>query len=128
LWLLGYPEAALADIDYALTDAREIGQVATLMYALGHLTHFFCGNYAASMAQSDELLALADQKGASLLFWKARGMMNRGCVLAMTGKPADAVQVITSGIAARRSTGATLNVWFSHLPRAYADLKQFDDA
>jgi len=44
LWLLGYPEAALADIDYALTDAREIGQVATLMYALGHLTHFFCGN------------------------------------------------------------------------------------
>jgi len=93
LWLLGYPEAALADIDYALTDAREIGQVATLMYALGHLTHFFCGNYAASMAQSDELLALADQKGASLLFWKARGMMHRGCVLAMTGKPADAVQV-----------------------------------
>jgi hypothetical protein len=37
LWLLGYPEAALADIDYALTDAREIGQVATLMYALGLL-------------------------------------------------------------------------------------------
>jgi hypothetical protein len=45
LWLLGYPEAALADIDYALTDAREIGQVATLMYALGlaGLTPFFCG-------------------------------------------------------------------------------------
>jgi hypothetical protein len=36
--------------------------------------------------------------------------------------------VITSGIAARRSTGATLNVSFSHLVKAYADLKQFDDA
>ena len=28
LWLLGYPEAALADADHALKDAREIGQAA----------------------------------------------------------------------------------------------------
>ena len=34
LWLLGYPEAALADADQALRDAREIGHAATLMYAL----------------------------------------------------------------------------------------------
>ena len=41
LWLLGYPEAALADADHALKDAREIGQAATLMYALAitSLTH-----------------------------------------------------------------------------------------
>ena len=32
LWFLGYPEAALADADDALKDAREIGQAATLMY------------------------------------------------------------------------------------------------
>ena len=29
LWLLGYPEAALADINGALKDAREIGHAAT---------------------------------------------------------------------------------------------------
>ena len=34
LWLLGHPEAALADTDHALKDAREIGQAATLMTAL----------------------------------------------------------------------------------------------
>ena len=34
LWLLGYPEAALADSERALKDAREIDQAATLMYAL----------------------------------------------------------------------------------------------
>ena len=34
LWCLGYPEAALADADQALKDAREIGQAASLMYAL----------------------------------------------------------------------------------------------
>ena len=32
--MLGYPEAALADAEQALRDAREIGQAATLMYAL----------------------------------------------------------------------------------------------
>ena len=36
LWLLGYPEAARADAEHALKDAREIGQAATLMYALAH--------------------------------------------------------------------------------------------
>ena len=36
LWLLGYPEAALADAERALKDAREIGQAATLMFALTH--------------------------------------------------------------------------------------------
>ena len=76
LWLLGYPEAALADAEHALKDAREIGQAATLMYALviASLTHILCGNYAAANAQVDELVALADEKGA--LFWKALGMMD----------------------------------------------------
>ena len=100
------------------------------MYALGltTLSDLFCGNYEAATTKSDELMALADQKSA--LFWKARGMMNWGCVLALTGKSADAVQMITSGISARRSTGATLNVPFSllYLASAYADLRQFDEA
>ncbi len=33
-WMLGYPAAALVDADRALEDAREIGQAATLMFAL----------------------------------------------------------------------------------------------
>ena len=37
-----------------------------------HLTHAFCGNYATAKALTDELVALADEKGAS--FWKAHGM------------------------------------------------------
>ena len=92
------------------------------------LTHILCGNYAAANAAFDELVALADEKGA--LFWKALGMMNQGCVLALTGKASDAVQMITSGITAFRSTGATLwmPLHLSYLARAYAELGQFDDA
>ena len=57
-------------------------------------------------------------------------MMDQGCVLALTGKAADAVQMITSGITAYRSTGSTLLMPFylSYLASAYAELGQFDDA
>jgi predicted ATPase len=50
LWALGYPEAALADINGAFLDAREIGHAATLFFALwgGCWIHIFCGNYAAA--------------------------------------------------------------------------------
>ncbi|MGO9867935.1 MAG: ATP-binding protein, partial [Rhodomicrobium sp.] len=130
LWLLGYPGAALADAEQALKDAREIGQAATLMYALAHapFTHTCCGKYAAANVQLDELVALANQKDA--LLWKAVGMLVRGWVLALTAKALDAIHMITSGITASRSTGATLwmPLWLSHLARAYAALGKFDDA
>ena len=130
LWLLGYPEAALSDTSQALKDARSIGQAATLMYALVHawFTHIQCGNYVAANAEADELVSLAEEKGA--LFWKALGMSVQGCLLVLTGKAKDAVPLITSGMTALRSTGSTL--WMPlHLPylaRAYAELGQFNNA
>jgi len=130
LWLLGYPEAACTDTQHALKKAREIGQAATLMYALSltTVTHIFCGRYAAAAAQVDELLALADEKGAS--FWKAFGMMYRGRLLTLTGKASAAIQMLTSGITAHRSTGSTnwIPSHLSDLARAYAQLGQYDDA
>jgi predicted ATPase len=56
--------------------------------------------------------------------------MNQGCVLALTGSASDAVHSITTGITAWRSTGARVFVplYLSYLARAYADLRQFDDA
>jgi class 3 adenylate cyclase/predicted ATPase len=130
LWMLGYPEAALADADHALKDAREIGQAATLIYALGFgpLTHLHCGNYAAVESQSDELVALVEEKSAG--GWKGFGTGLQGCVLALTGKAAEAVHMITSGLAASRSIGVTLfaPLHVSYLAAAHADLGQFDEA
>jgi class 3 adenylate cyclase/predicted ATPase len=129
LWLLGYPQAALEDTDRALKDAREIGHAATLMYALfaAPLIPIQCGNYAAADAQTNEVVALADEKRA--LFWKARGMMNQGCVLALTGHALDAIRSLASGIAAYRSTGSMvwMPIYLSYLARAYAEAGQFDD-
>ena len=54
----------------------------------------------------------------------------QGCVLALTGNASDAVEIMTSGLTAYRSTGATsdMPLIFSYLARAHADLGQFDDA
>jgi predicted ATPase len=124
------PEVALADAEHSLKDAREIGQAATLMFALNTVSfsHFLCGDYATTNSLIDEVIPLAEQKGT--LFWKVFGMMNRGCVLALTGKAAEAVQTITSGLAAYRSTGATLfmPLYLPYLARASAELGQFDNA
>ena len=92
LWVLGNPEAALRDADDALNAAREIGQAATLMYALSHaaIPNILCGNHAAASAQTQEVLALAEEKRAP--HWKALGMMNQGWLMALTGKASDAVQ------------------------------------
>jgi predicted ATPase/class 3 adenylate cyclase len=130
LWYLGYPEAALADAEQAISYAREIGQAATLMYALGHapLAYFECGNCTEAKAVVDELAALAEEKDA--LMWKATGMVWQGSLFALTGKASDAVHMITTGISARRLTGSTvwLPLWLSCLTIANAELGQFDEA
>ena len=130
LWMLGYPDDALVDTELAIKDAGEISQAGTLMFALNFtaVTQIHCGNYAIAKAQSAKVIALADEKSAS--FWNAFGILNQGCVLALTGKAADAVHMITSGIDAWRSTGARMFLpwWLALLARAHGDLGQFDTA
>jgi predicted ATPase len=130
LWLLGYPNAAFADAEHALTHAREIGHAASLMYTLGHglFARYECGNYANATAAVDELIALAEKKGT--LFWKGFGLMHHGCVCALNAQPSDAVRLITSGMDTRELTGATLwrPFFLSHLAGAFAALEKFEDA
>jgi predicted ATPase len=130
LWALGYSDDALADADQALSDAREIGQAATLMFALAFtsLLHIQCGHYARASAQADELVTLADEKGAAQ--WKSLGLAVKGNALALTGKAADGVHIMTSARATAQSTGATLLMptFLSSVASACAELGQFDEA
>ncbi len=130
LWALGYPEAALADVEYALGDAREISHAGTLMFALSHtsITLIRCGNYTVANSLADELVAFADEKGST--YWKAYGTLLQGWILMLTGEASNALPVIKSGIAAMRSTGATAYApWYlSCLAQAYAAAGQVGDA
>jgi hypothetical protein len=67
LWLLGYPDAALADADHALRSAREIHDAALLLWGLlaAFITDSVCGYYTTANARVDELVALANEKDAA---------------------------------------------------------------
>ena len=109
LWYLGFPEAALGDADQALNDAREMGQAATLMYALFFVSFvpIFCGHYTAADAQLGELVAFADERAPCS--GKRTGMSLHGYALVSSGEPAEAVRMITTGTKAYRSTGGTFS-------------------
>ena len=78
LWALGYSDAALADMERALAEAREIGAATTLMTTLAWTfpTQCYGGTEAALNTQAEELLALAAEKGA--VYWKAAATCAHG--------------------------------------------------
>jgi predicted ATPase len=128
-WLLGYPDAALADAEQALTDALELGHATTTMGTLNNviLTLILCGDYAGADEKANQLISLGQEKGP---FWKTNAELARGCVLALRGKASDAVQTLTSAVAKFRATGGTWSVPFrlACLAKAHAELGQFQDA
>src|SRR5215472_15108412 len=56
--------------------------------------------------------------------------MHHGCVCVLNAQPSDAIRLINSGMDTRELTGATIwrPFFLSHLARAYAAIKKFDDA
>ena len=130
-WVLGYPAAAISDSDQAVSDARDIGQAGSLMYALllASFAHTSCGgNYATATTLVNEVTALADEKG--LLLYKAIGTLIQAEIFALNDNATAALQSNIYGLNALRPTKQTLFVptYSSWLARTYAKLGQFDDA
>ena len=129
-WLLGHPDAALADTERALSVARETQHLATLVYVINFSIWLYihCGNYSATKALVDEYAPLQDRLGSS--FWNGWGMMQRGCLSALTGNALEAVRTITGGVEFLRSTETTMwmPLFLSHLAKASAEIGQFDEA
>jgi class 3 adenylate cyclase/predicted ATPase len=129
-WLLGYPDAALRDLDEALRDARKLRQAGTMLYTLAVSSRTFVAarEYTKATSVARALITLAEEKGAAL--WKAFGVADQGCILVLTGKAPEGVELLTTGIAGIQSTGATysLPLYLSYLSSGLADLGRFDDA
>ena len=129
LWVLGYPEAAQADNEAAVKNARVLGHGATLMLALIHTSItrvLFCGCYSTGESSVNELVALVEEKGA--MFWKIVGALLRAYLLALTGNTADAIPIISANIAAWQSNGTKMfmPLWLAYLSRAYVDSGQVE--
>ena len=129
-WLLGYPDSALADTNQALNDAQQIGHPPTLGFALSFASdaHVYCGDYVTAKVLADEVVALGHEK--ELVFGKVYGGICQARVAALTGKWADAAEMITSNLSAWRSTGSTLfePMCLSLLASAPSEIGQFDAA
>jgi predicted ATPase len=128
LWFLGYPEAAVADANQGLKEARDFGHAGNIFQALHNavITHFLCGNYATVETFANEVLALAEEQDT--LMWKTAGLIYRGWAFAITGRASEVVQM-TRGVTAHR-TGATFltPVRFSLWAKSYAELGRLDEA
>ena len=123
LWLLGFPEAALADADHALKDAREIGQAATLMYALSSrtFTRILCGNYATAKRKPTNSPLWRTKRAPCI--WKACGNVGPRLPCCADRQSLGRSSHGRLRITAYRSTGSTswLPLYLSYLARAHAD-------
>ena len=104
--------------------------LATSIYVLNFSfwLHLHIGDYSTADVLADEYLPLQNQLGTS--FWTGWGMMQRGCLMTLTGKTPDAVQTISAGVELMRSTQTTMwmPLFLSHLAQANAELGQLDEA
>lgn len=127
---MAIPNSALADTQRALSVAREAQHLATLVYVINFCiwSYIHSGNYSAANALVDEYALLQERLGSS--FWKGWGMMQRGCLSALTGNALEAVRTITAGVEFLRSTETTMwmPLFLSYLAKANAEIGQFDEA
>jgi predicted ATPase len=105
LWLLGYPDAALQSVQYALDRARGSSHPLTLAHA-----HFFRAyihqlrrEAAETRDGAEAVIDLCQEEG--LPFYQPLAMIWRGWALAALGETAAGLDGIDEGLAAARSTG-----------------------
>jgi predicted ATPase len=130
LWHLGYPDAALRDVDVGLRNAREIGLATSLLYALFHFSvvEILCGRVDLAAALAGEMVSVAEEKGAS--FWWGPGLILQGWTACLGGRSEGAPETITAGLRAFGTTGSTVfkPMFLTALARAHANCRGIDRA
>jgi predicted ATPase len=108
LWVLGYPDQALARIHEALTLAYERPHPFSLARAFiytGRL-HQFRGEPQLTQARAEAAMTLSTEQG--LVYWCAEGTILRGWALAAQGQDAEGIMQMCQGLATHQATGAEL--------------------
>ena len=110
LWLLGYPEQALARLHEALTLAHALSHPFSLACARCWATFVsqFRRDVSAVHEHAEAAVALATEQGFPI--WAALGTTLRGWALTMQGQGEAGMAQVRGGIAALRDTGAALFV------------------
>jgi predicted ATPase len=113
LWLLGYPDQALARLAAALTLAHELSQPFSLAWAWSWAAMIsqLRRDVPAVRKHADASVTLSSEQ--EFPFWASQGMVFRGWALAMQGQSEEGLAQVRQGLTAYRATGAA--VFFPYL-------------
>jgi predicted ATPase len=106
LWLLGYPDQALARVHEALALAHALAHPYSLAQARCFAAYIyqFRRDVPAVREHAEAAVALATERGFT--HWAVQGAMLRGWALALQGQGKAGLAQLRQGLAAQRATGA----------------------
>jgi class 3 adenylate cyclase/predicted ATPase len=129
LWLLGYPEQALAHIHEALALAHELSHPFSLAWvqSFAAIVSQYRRDVPATYEQAEAAVVLSTEQGFPL--YAAQGTSLRGWALAMQGQGKEGLAQVRQGIAAHRATWAVLTIPYlcTLLADVYDHLGHTDD-
>jgi predicted ATPase/class 3 adenylate cyclase len=110
LWLLGYPEQALAHLNHALALAHELSHPISLAFArcLAATVYQLRQDASATYEHAEAAVVLSTEQGFTQ--WVAMGTSLRGWALALQGRGEEGMAQVRQGLAVWRATGAALLV------------------
>jgi class 3 adenylate cyclase/predicted ATPase len=121
LWLLGFPDRALAASHEAMAWARRLGHAGTLAHALdmGLLLHRYRRDAQTVQARAEELLKYSEDHGLSV--HRAKGQVFLGWAQAELGQIERGIERMRQGIEAQQaiSTREDFPILFDMLAAAY---------
>ena len=108
LWMLGYPDQALARIERGVSVARHLAHDESLIVAMHFAAHLhqLRGEAALSQDRAETVIEMSEEYG--LAMWIACGHINRGWARVEQGDLAEGVDELRQGLAAYEATGAKL--------------------
>ena len=126
LAIMGFPDQAVARNEQALEEARGLSHATSTAFALSTAcrVHNVLGNIRIVLRLTEELIALASEQ--QFAFFEATGHVYRGVALIEAGELATGLELLQSGTASFKKTGATflLPLFLGWLSAAYVQMDQ----
>ena len=122
LWHVGETKEALARADEAMTLSRRADSPHTSAFALGYasLLHVFVGDMAVALDLARRQTELSREH--DLVYWRVMGEFTQALIAAHGGEIEAGSAAMSEAVAAMRSTGAEVGVWYLLCLQAEAEI------